>query len=54
MCMYYMSLVSNDFHDGHRHCLMIGYYKMYNTSSVGHLRLDSVKLLVLWTVVHNS
>jgi hypothetical protein len=37
--------------DRRSHCLMVGHCRMYITSSVGHPRLDSVGLLVLWTVV---
>ena len=49
----YMSLGSNG-------CFAISialigsHYMMYIINSVGHLRLDSVKLLVLWMVAYNG
>jgi hypothetical protein len=47
-------LGSNGFHDWCRHFLMVGHYRTYITSSVGHLRVDSVGLLVLWMVAYNG
>ena len=49
-----MGLGSNGVYDQCSHCLMVGHYKTYNTSSVGHPSSDSVELLVLWTVEYND
>ena len=37
-------LGSSDFCDECSHCQVVGHYRMYITSSMGHLRSDSVKL----------
>jgi hypothetical protein len=42
-----VGLESSGFCDGRSHCQIVGYYRTYITSSVGHLRLDSVRLLVV-------
>ena len=42
-----VSLESHGFYDRHNHFQMIGHYKMYITSSVGHPMLDLVGLLVV-------
>ena len=36
------------------HFLMVGHYMTYIISSVGHLRSDSARLLVLWMVAYNG
>jgi hypothetical protein len=50
----YMGFGSNGVHDRCSHCLMVGHYWTHITSNMGHLRSESVKLLVLWTVVYNG
>jgi hypothetical protein len=49
-----IGLASNGFRNRCSHCLMVGHYKTYITSSVGQLRSDLVGLLVLWTVAYNG
>ena len=39
--------------DQRSHCLMVCYYRIYITSSVGHLRSNLVGLLELWIVAYN-
>ena len=41
-------------HNRHNCVWLAGYYTMYIINSVGHLKSNSVNLLVLWTIVYNS
>jgi hypothetical protein len=54
MCVYYIGIDPMVIRDQRSHCLMVGHYKTYIISSLGHPMLDSVILLVLWTVACNG
>jgi hypothetical protein len=51
-CVFYMGIGSNGcFMTGT--ALMGGHYRMYIISGMGHLKLNLVVLLMLWTIAYN-